>query len=50
MSVFLTIDENLRAAMRFFGNATGSGEIQELDGAVAHVIRGSITACSTSRC
>ncbi len=35
MSVFLTIDENLRAAMKFFGNATGSGEIQELDGAVA---------------
>ena len=35
MSAFLTIDENLRAAMKFFGNATGSGEIQELDGAVA---------------
>jgi len=35
MSVFLSIDENLRAAMKFFGNATGSGEIQELDGAVA---------------
>ena len=35
MSVFLTIDENLRAAMKFFGNATGSGEIEELDGAVA---------------
>ena len=35
MSVFLTIDENLRAAMRFFGDATGSGEVQELDGAVA---------------
>jgi GNAT superfamily N-acetyltransferase len=34
MSVFLTIDENLRAAMKFFGNATGSGEIHELDGAV----------------
>jgi GNAT superfamily N-acetyltransferase len=31
---FLTIDENLRAAMRFFGEATGSGEIQELDGAL----------------
>lgn len=35
MSDFLIIDENLRAAMRFFGNATGSGEICELDGAVA---------------
>lgn len=35
MSDFLIIDENLRAAMRFFGQATGSGEISELDGAVA---------------
>ena len=35
MSVFLTIDENLRTAMRFFGHATGSGEVHELDGAVA---------------
>ncbi|HTS76182.1 MAG TPA: GNAT family N-acetyltransferase [Bryobacteraceae bacterium] len=35
MSDFLIIDENLRAAMRFFGDATGSGEIHELDGAVA---------------
>ncbi len=35
MADFLIIDENLRAAMRFFGNATGSGEICELDGAVA---------------
>ena len=35
MSDFLAIDENLRAAMRFFGIATGSGEIRELDGAIA---------------
>ena len=35
MSDFLTIDENLRTAMRFFGNATGSGEIRELEGSVA---------------
>lgn len=34
MSDFLAIDENLRVAMRFFGLATGSGEISELDGAV----------------
>lgn len=32
MSDFLTIDENLRAAMRFFGEATGSGTIEEPDG------------------
>ena len=35
MSDFLTVDENLRAAMRFFGEASGSGEIRELDGSVA---------------
>ena len=32
---FLTVDENLRAAMRFFGEASGSGEICPLDGSVA---------------
>jgi ribosomal protein S18 acetylase RimI-like enzyme len=32
---FLTIDENLRAAMRFFGEASGSGEVRMLDGSVA---------------
>jgi GNAT superfamily N-acetyltransferase len=35
MPDFLSIDENLRTAMKFFGHATGSGEVQELDGAVA---------------
>lgn len=35
MSDFLTVEENLRCAMRFFGQATGSGEIQNLDGSVA---------------
>jgi ribosomal protein S18 acetylase RimI-like enzyme len=34
-SEFLTIDENLRAAMRFFGEASGSGEVLPLDGCVA---------------
>ncbi len=29
------VEENLRCAMRFFGNATGSGEVRTLDGAVA---------------
>jgi len=32
---FLIVDENLRAAMRFFGQASGSGDIQALDGSVA---------------
>ena len=35
MRDFQIIDENLRAAMRFFGDATGSGEVRPLDGAVA---------------
>jgi GNAT superfamily N-acetyltransferase len=35
MNDFLTVEENLRCAMRFFGQATGSGDIQSLDGAVA---------------
>ncbi len=35
MADFLTVDENLRAAMRFFGEASGSGEIQPLDGTIA---------------
>lgn len=35
MSDFLTIEENLRCAMRFFGEATGSGEVRPLDGTVA---------------
>lgn len=35
MEDFRIIDENLRAAMRFFGLATGSGEVRPLDGAVA---------------
>jgi len=32
---FAVIDENLRAAMRFFGYATGTGEIARLPGAIA---------------
>jgi len=32
---YLTVEENLRAAMRFFGQASGSGEVQPLDGSVA---------------
>lgn len=32
---FLIIDENLRAAMRFFGDATGSGTVREDDGVMA---------------
>jgi ribosomal protein S18 acetylase RimI-like enzyme len=35
MTGFLTIEENLRTAMRFFGEASGSGEICSLDGSVA---------------
>jgi len=35
MSDFLTIEANLRCAMRFFGLATGSGDIQPLPGGVA---------------
>ena len=35
MEDFLTVDANLRTAMRFFGYATGTGEIAALPGAVA---------------
>jgi GNAT superfamily N-acetyltransferase len=35
MSDFLAIEENLRCAMQFFGEATGYGEVRGLDGAVA---------------
>jgi len=35
MSEFLTVEENLRAAMRFFGEATGSGEVRALERTVA---------------
>ncbi len=35
MQEFLIIDDNLRTAMRFFGNATGTGEIASLPGALA---------------
>jgi ribosomal protein S18 acetylase RimI-like enzyme len=35
MRDFQIVDANLRAAMRFFGDATGAGEIRSLDGALA---------------
>ncbi len=35
MSDFLIVEENLRCAMRFFGEATQLGEVRALDGAVA---------------
>jgi ribosomal protein S18 acetylase RimI-like enzyme len=35
MSDFLTVEENLRNAMQFFGEASGSGEVRALDGTVA---------------
>jgi ribosomal protein S18 acetylase RimI-like enzyme len=35
MREFLTVEENLRCAMRFFGEATGSGEVRSLDRTVA---------------
>jgi len=35
MHDFLTVEENLRTAMRFFGYATGTGEIASLPGSVA---------------
>src|SRR5215472_14362797 len=35
MSEFSIVDENLRAAMRFFGEASGSGEVRALDGSIA---------------
>ncbi len=35
MREFLTVEENLRCAMRFFGEATGKGEVRTLDRTVA---------------
>jgi GNAT superfamily N-acetyltransferase len=35
MREFLTVEENLRCAMRFFGEATGRGEVKTLDRTVA---------------
>ena len=35
MNDFTVIDENLRSAMRFFGYATGTGEVAALPGAIA---------------
>ncbi len=35
MPQFQLVDANLRAAMRFFGEATGAGEVRELGGTVA---------------
>lgn len=35
MREFLTVEENLRCAMRFFGEATGSGEVRQLDRTIA---------------
>jgi ribosomal protein S18 acetylase RimI-like enzyme len=35
MTAFLAIDENLRAAMKFFGTATGSGDVADLGGSIA---------------
>jgi hypothetical protein len=35
MNDFQIIDENLRSAMRFFGYATGTGEIASLPGGIA---------------
>jgi len=35
MREFLTVEENLRCAMRFFGEATGTGEVRALDRTVA---------------
>lgn len=35
MREFLTVEHNLRCAMRFFGEATGKGEVRELDRTVA---------------
>jgi len=35
MNDFVVIDDNLRAAMRFFGYATGTGEIASLPGSIA---------------
>jgi GNAT superfamily N-acetyltransferase len=35
MRDYLTVEENLRCAMRFFGEATGTGEVRTLDRTVA---------------
>jgi len=35
MREFLTVEENLRCAMRFFGEATGTGEVRSLNRTVA---------------
>jgi len=35
MREFLTVEENLRCAMRFFGEATGTGDVRTLDRTVA---------------
>lgn len=35
MREFLTVEENLRCAMRFFGEATGAGEVRAMDRTVA---------------
>ncbi len=35
MTAFLAIDENLRAAMQFFGRASGSGDVADLGGSIA---------------
>jgi ribosomal protein S18 acetylase RimI-like enzyme len=35
MREFLTVEENLRCAMRFFGEATGTGEVRTLERSVA---------------
>jgi ribosomal protein S18 acetylase RimI-like enzyme len=35
MTAFLAIDENLRAAMQFFGRASGSGDIADLGSSLA---------------
>jgi ribosomal protein S18 acetylase RimI-like enzyme len=35
MDDFLAIDENLRRAMQFFGRASGSGDVQEVEGGLA---------------
>ena len=34
MNEFQIVEANLRTAMRFFGEATGSGDIQQLEGAL----------------
>src|ERR1700722_19606503 len=34
MGDYAAVEENLRSAMRFFGKATGAGEVHELDGSI----------------